>query len=148
MQNNAASYSVNMVSLADTRQALWPRPVLVYSNPKPARDTEWLSYVRSLAANRVVPQIVATNAEQMWRRLRPLALDIAIPDAAVTDSGTLFISWDRGVHHLEIELLPNGRYEWFYRNRDTDNVGGEYNYPASFISRDLMLQFRLVAENG
>jgi len=28
--------------------------------------------------------------------------------------------WDRERHHLEIEISPSGRYDWFYRDRQAD----------------------------
>ncbi|MGH9322443.1 MAG: hypothetical protein ACRD3V_21480 [Vicinamibacteria bacterium] len=33
--------------------------------------------------------------------------------------------WDRDHHHLEIEVFPSGRYDWFYRDRQTERYWGE-----------------------
>lgn len=143
MQANSVAFSVSIDVHASRQRS---GPVLIYSNPKPAHDAKWLDYLRSLP-ERGVSRLVAANAEQMWRRLRPLAIKIATPSAEVTEAGGLFMSWERNAHHLEIEMMPTGRYEWFYRNRLTDEFGGDYDYPAKVMTPELLAQFRLVAEN-
>jgi hypothetical protein len=149
MSNDAAVLRSFVSFPGEHSQAESTRPMLIHASREPAKDAVWLAYLRSLPDKRTVSFVVANNAERIWRYLRPLANNIAIPDAAVTEGGGLFMSWDRGKHHLEIELLPNGRYEWFYRNRSTDAFAGEYNYPATTVLPPALLaQFRLVAENA
>lgn len=145
MQNSASASSLETIGTPPEPKSL-ASPTLIYSSPGPARDAAWLNYLRSLRVRGVLSQLVANNAEQLWRLLRSLASNAAIPEAAVTDDGGLFMSWDRGVHHLEVEILPEGKYEWFYRNRQTDSFGGDYNYPASALAPELLAQFRLIAE--
>jgi hypothetical protein len=41
-----------------------------------------------------------------------------VPAACTGPDGELFSSWDRGRHHLEVEILPDGPAEWFYRDRE------------------------------
>lgn len=41
------------------------------------------------------------------------------PAACTGPHGEMFYSWDKGPHHLEVEITPRGLTEWFYRNRDT-----------------------------
>ena len=147
MQNDAAAFSESVVTFPIQEHHIREKPVLVYSSNSPARDADWLDYLRSLPAKGAISYVAENTAEKIWRKLRPLANNVSVPDAAVTNDGGLFMSWDRGAHHLEIELHPNGRYEWFYRNRSTDNFGGEYDYPSILIPPDLLTQFRLVAEN-
>lgn len=146
MRNSASAFSLPTTDSPRELESV-AGPMLVYSSTEPAPDEAWLKYLRSLRANGVISQFVANNTERIWRRLKPLASNVAVPDAAVTESGGLFMSWDRGVHHLEIEILPEGRYEWFYRNRHTDVFAGDYNYPATVLAPELLAQFRLVAEH-
>lgn len=46
------------------------------------------------------------------------------PNASPTDDGGILMSWTRGGHHLEIEVMPDARYEWFYRHRALDIAEG------------------------
>lgn len=34
----------------------------------------------------------------------------------------LQLVWDKGRHHLEVDVAPGGDLEWFYRDRETDRV--------------------------
>lgn len=44
--------------------------------------------------------------------------------------------WDKGEHHLEIDLTPQG-YEWFYRNRTTEHFEGDSLGPYEFLPEEL-----------
>ena len=35
------------------------------------------------------------------------------------DGDEVFLAWDLGEHHAEIEIFDDGRVEFFYRNRRT-----------------------------
>lgn len=41
------------------------------------------------------------------------------------------MTWDNGSHHFEVEVLPDGRYDWFYLNRDSGERLGEDDCPAA-----------------
>lgn len=112
-----------------------------------ARERQWLTFVRSVAADGVLAAHVSSGVEQMWRHLRPLARDVAVPRAAVSELGGLFMVWEFGPHHLEIEVNPSGRYDWFYSNFRTGEHGGAEELPVSFLAPELAAQFRLVAEH-
>lgn len=43
---------------------------------------------------------------------------LPVPVGSTREDGHAMLSWDQGAHHFEAELLPEGRVEWFYRNRD------------------------------
>lgn len=48
-----------------------------------------------------------------------------LPEGALTETGSYELVWDHGRHHLLAEILPSGRYDWFYRDRDTGRLDGE-----------------------
>ncbi len=56
--------------------------------------------------------------------LRRLLADV--PDAPLPDMGAaeqqVACAWDRGEHHLELEVFASGDGEWFYCNRTTGVV--------------------------
>lgn len=47
------------------------------------------------------------------------------PPAVSTGERTVFMSWDVGPHHLEVEVETGKPSEWFYRNRVTGELAGE-----------------------
>lgn len=59
-----------------------------------------------------------------WASLRAWLVWVALrvpvmPNAGVCDDGHILYTWDKGVHHFEIEIFPTGPLEYFYMNRDT-----------------------------
>jgi hypothetical protein len=86
----------------------------------------WLEYIKLARDRGGCTSEVAQMATSLWTRLNGVVTAICPPDAEVTEDKTLLMSWIRGPHHLEIEIMPSGRYVWFYRNHDTnDDVIGE-----------------------
>lgn len=55
---------------------------------------------------------------------------VPVPRAQVIDDNdvgpSLYMVWEplNGEHHLDVEVFLDGTYEWFYRNRKTDDVEG------------------------
>jgi len=63
-----------------------------------------------------------------------------IPAACTGPDGEMFYSWDRGRHHLELEIIPDQPAEFFYRDRETEQLWAEdYNIggplPAETIEK-------------
>lgn len=52
------------------------------------------------------------------------------------------MSWDRGSHHFEIEVFRDGRYDWFYLNRDSGERVGEENHPLGTCSPEMISRLR------
>lgn len=48
-----------------------------------------------------------------------------IPSAGTGPDGVMFYSWDKDQHHLEAEIFPDRDAEFFYRNRQTEDLWGE-----------------------
>lgn len=67
----------------------------------------------------------ADNVRKIWNDM--LVLIPTLPEP--TQSGGAFdgmysLVWDCKEHHLEIDISPNN-FEWFYRNRSTEEYTGE-----------------------
>ncbi len=78
---------------------------------------EWEAYLSQLD----LP--FAEDVRKVWSYLRQR---LWAPEAAPTEEGFRMV-WDRGPHHLQIEVFSGGRYDWFYRNRDTEGLQAEEN---------------------
>lgn len=52
------------------------------------------------------------------------------------------MTWDRGPHHFEIEVLPNGVYDWFYLDRASGERLGEDEHPLGTFSAEMVSHLR------
>jgi len=50
---------------------------------------------------------------------------LPIPAACTGPDGKLLFAWDKGRHHLELEFIPGGVPEFFYRDRDSGELWDE-----------------------
>lgn len=64
-------------------------------------------------------------ADQLWVKLTATGIVIRLPLAQSTEEGGIFFAWDEGPHHLDIDLLTNGKLEWFYRHCDSGVHAGD-----------------------
>lgn len=84
-------------------------------------------------ANGIISQSTANAARKIWELLQRLPdVRIPVPAASAGPDGQVFYSWNSGRHHFEIEILPNGDVEFFYRDRETGRTGVE---PPVQVSR-------------
>jgi hypothetical protein len=66
---------------------------------------------------------VAAAAWSLWLAIeKEMAGKMPVPSASTGPNGVMFFSWDRDEHHLEVELLPGGIAELFYRNRNDESA--------------------------
>lgn len=84
-------------------------------------EERWLIYLRSLPMRQLSSADASAAAERLWTRLTEEIDAITPPNASPTDEGGVLMSWTRGAH-VEIEVLGDGTYEWFYRDRRSDTT--------------------------
>jgi len=58
-----------------------------------------------------------------------------LPSGLVTPDGSYELLWDHGRHYLLAEVFPSGRYDWFYRDRETGRLDGEEDISTADTSR-------------
>jgi hypothetical protein len=109
-----------------------------------AAEDRWLAYLHSLAARQLTSADVASNAEQLWLTLVERAAAATPPDASPTNDGGLLMSWAREGRHLEIEVLPDLTYEWFYRERLADMTENDDAASVDVVSPELIKRLRQV----
>jgi hypothetical protein len=81
--------------------------------------------------------------ERLWECLRRQVTEpLALPHAIATEAGEFVMTWDRGQHHFEIEILPDGRYDWFYLDRSSGERVGEEEHPAGTCSSQMIAHLR------
>ena len=89
-----------------------------YPNPPIVEDEKWTAFLNGLSGN------YADAARALWGKLVRSVPQIRIPQAGPTPDGSFQLVWDRGEHHVEVDVYPEGHLEWFYRNRRTGEVEG------------------------
>ena len=101
-------------------------------------DTSWNRFLRSLTT----PQGVI----ELWQALERFGGDVPPPYSAATESGGLSMTWDRGRHHFEIEVLTNGTYDWFYMDRDSQARAGAEARPLGSYGPEMFSYLRRTLE--
>lgn len=81
--------------------------------------------------------------ETLWEHLqRRVAEHLPLPHAMASETGEFVMTWDRGPHHFEIEMLPNGSYDWFYLDRTSGERLGEDEHPLGTFSTEMVSRLR------
>jgi hypothetical protein len=81
--------------------------------------SQWLCYLERLH------DVTGDLARGLWDALCSLGTRVPVPQAGPLPEGGFQFVWDRGEHHLEVDILPDRSFEWFYRNRRTGDVAGD-----------------------
>jgi len=104
----------------------------------------WGRYLRSLMEpSGPLPTQRIRQIERLWECLQgQVTGSLALPHATATEAGELVMTWDRGPHHFEIEILPDGRYDWFYLDRSSGERAGEEELPAETCSPRMIAHLR------
>jgi hypothetical protein len=108
-------------------------------------DEGWRTFVASLAEppwsfNGEHVSAVTKLWDDLQARLgHPLPLPLTQP----TTAGNIQLAWDQGRHYTEIDILPDEHIEWFYRDRETNELDGTEEESESTISEALIRRLRL-----
>lgn len=115
-----------------------------FPSPDPDPAGAWIEYLRGLeepsgplSARRV------HQAESFWEALQK-RFDARLPPpyATATEDGGLVMTWDSGPHHFEIEILTEGRYDWFYLDRSAGERLGEEDQDLGACSPEMLSRLR------
>jgi hypothetical protein len=92
---------------------------------KHRQHRDYLSRV-SAGANASITPETAAKAMKAWNAIWAASGGLMpIPAACTGPDGEMFYSWDRGRHHLELEIIPGQPAEFFYRDRETEQLWAE-----------------------
>jgi hypothetical protein len=79
---------------------------------------DWL-YKVATGPDAVIAPEMAHRAWRAWcQAWSASGFRLPVPDACPGPDGELIYVWDRGRYHLELELIPDGPDEFFYRDRE------------------------------
>ncbi len=83
-----------------------------------------VDYLNLIVDQELVTPRVARLAWNAWTALsNSTGNAMLVPDACPSPDGELLYTWDRGEHHLELEIVPDAPAELFYENDVSGEVG-------------------------
>lgn len=103
---------------------------------------EHLNYLNDISKSLISKQTAILAEKVWWVVWASTNESIDVPSACTGPNGKLFYEWNRGVHHFEIEFIPDKPTELFYRNRETGELWNEeyIEGPLSFeVKKRLVL---------
>lgn len=98
------------------------------------RDQKLCSYINNTCeAGKISPE-TAARAGDIWKLLgEAMHGTLPVPDVSPGPEGQLLFLWDKGEHHLELEVFADAPAEFFYRNRVSGVLwGADYPIGTSF----------------
>jgi len=107
-------------------------------------EPDWERYLRNLAEpSGPLPDYRVRQIEVLWEYLQGrVEKDLPLPHAMASEAGEFVMTWDRDPHHFEIEVLSNGRYDWFYLDRVSGERLGEDEHPLGTFSAEMVSRLR------
>jgi hypothetical protein len=108
-------------------------------------NEKWRAFVVSLAK----PPWTFTGEHvaavtTLWEDLNTrFSYTLPLPLTQPTNDGNIQLAWDQGRHYVEIDVCPDGQLEWFYRDRETNELDGTEDDPESAVSEALLRRLRL-----
>ena len=108
---------------------------------------EHLAYLKRVSESDqplISPQ-TAKMARIAWQMIwNASGFAMPVPAACTGPDGEMYYSWDRGRHHLELEIIPGQPAEFFYRNRETEELWGEDYNIGDPLSADAIQKLKLL----
>jgi hypothetical protein len=92
--------------------------------------------------------VCAKQVRDFWSAIERGAESVSPPYAAVTPEGGLSMTWDQGRHHFEIDVTSDGKYDWFYMDRESESRAGEEDIRSGFFSPEMFSYLRRTLERG
>ena len=82
-----------------------------------------IQFLRRMSTEGTPPSISQQTAQlalQVFLAMRNLTGgELPVPSASAGPDGMVFYNWDRGRHHLDVEIRPSHSVDYFYRDRVT-----------------------------
>lgn len=96
----------------------------------------WADYLETLES--VVTPPLAQAVRKVWAKIGP---DLWAPEATPREESFLLV-WDRGRHHLQMEIFSAGTYDWFHRDRSANTFQAQEDVPVGRIPSPLRAAIR------
>jgi len=108
------------------------------------QDRPWRRYMESLkqpAGSFSATQVQAVF--RFWQSARQaLGKLVSLPLTQPTVDGAIQLAWEKGQHYLQVDIYPDSMVEWFYRNRDTNELDGTDEQRVSGLAQPLLARMK------
>ncbi len=123
---------------------------VILSTQAPDRDKRlWDTYTEGLKASGSFSAEHVDYVKAFFLRIRSTIDEgFPLPHAGPTPEGALQLVWDRGEHHVDVDIHPTGTFEWFYSNRATNAMDGQEDCEPGSFSAELVQAFRYLVEKS
>lgn len=96
----------------------------------------WKLYLKSITAPQgdagsELLRRVLTFWETLSHRVTP---DCPLPITQPTRDGAIQLAWNSGQKYIDIEVLPDGNFHWYFRDRETGQVLGTEDDPVEKVA--------------
>lgn len=115
------------------------------SLPLTDRIGEHLSYLREVSRGEgsLISRHTAQQAAEAWLHCwEATGYALPVPAACTGPDGHMQYNWDRGEHHLELNISPTEVPSFFYRNRQTGELWME-DYVSGRPNLDVIAKLKL-----
>jgi hypothetical protein len=89
---------------------------------------------------------------KIWQELSKIfskrGFYLSVPDACPGEHDNFMYTWSKDKHYLECEIFGSGEVEFFYKNRETNDVWGEDTVLEEGFSSNILDKIALFAEVG
>lgn len=97
---------------------------------------EWEAFLASIEGE------LSQNARKAWNTAQKLKL--WAPEGSLTDTGSLLMVWDRGPHHVQVEVYASSSFDWFYRHREKEGYQFGEDLPIGDLHGSLLPLSKMV----
>jgi len=95
-----------------------------------ANDIPWKEYLASAIGSLFSAEVVA--------RARAIQARIGgpVPITQCIDDGVLQMAWDNGRQYVDVEIMPDGGFHWYFRDRHQNIVDGSEDEPVQALPQE------------
>jgi tetratricopeptide (TPR) repeat protein len=117
----------------------------------PSEPLRWMTYLASLeerVARGEVTQAQHHCLLRTWRQARQHFPKLRRPTVGRTEEGRLYLSWafaERPHVVLTVDIEPDGRVDWFYRDQLQQSVSGTEDEPEEELPQEVFLKLAAFA---
>jgi hypothetical protein len=127
--NNVSSTHVSIIRLraSDPPIRKWTNPARL-TRPNHVERARWGAFLASLSESH--GSVVAQAVRRAWSAILAVAPESALP---IVESGSderqVKLTWSTERYRFDVDFTPDGRLEWFFRDRATNEVTGTLDEP-------------------
>jgi len=136
---SATSYIPSVKSISASAEIVFPL------STADRQIGSWNLYLEALKASGSSRDEQVSFVRDFFLQIRETIDDkFPLPHAGPTPDGAFQLVWDRGSHHIDIDIYQDGTFEWFYSNRLTNAFYGDEGCKIGSLPSELVQYLRYI----